>query len=152
MSLHTCGGTVSGRHNSLHLQHVRLWTTLCTITRVDWLRHAPVRGNFSSSPCLREADLPAQRAPAQASPRLPCAHVDPRGPGDPEAASREGPEASVGLTARRRGGELLRVDRSVQTDAWAKPIRPDNGAASVALVHKRNRLSRSRDFDAVYRQ
>src|SRR2546428_5543564 len=31
-------------------------------------------------------------------------------------------------------------------------MRPDNGAASVALVHKRNRLSRSRDFDAVYRQ
>jgi len=104
-------------HNSPQLQHVPLWRTLCTITRVHWPRSAPFRVNFLLF-CLREADLPAQRAPAQASPRLPCAHVLACGSGDSQAAPRQGSEASVGLTA----------------------------------VHKRNRLSRSRDFDAVYRQ
>jgi ribonuclease P protein component len=67
---------------------------------------------------LREADLPAQRTPSEASPRISRAHVVARGTGDPEAPPRQGPEASVSLNN----------------------------------VHKRNRLSRSRDFDAVYRQ
>jgi ribonuclease P protein component len=71
------------------------------------------------SPRLREADLPAKRAPAEASSRLPRADVIACWAGDPEAPSREGPEAAVRVRS---------------------------------AVHKRNRLSRSRDFDAVYRQ
>jgi ribonuclease P protein component len=80
-------------------------------------RPAPLWGIFFSLR-PREADLPAQRAQAEASARLPCANVHARGPGDSEAAAREGPEAAV---------------RLIQ-------------------VHRRHRLSRSRDFDAVYRQ
>ena len=66
-----------------------------------------------------EADLPAQRAPAQAEARFPCAHVHPCRSPDPEAPPVEGPEAALRLTA--------------------------------TAVQRRNRLSRSRDFDAVYR-
>jgi len=35
-------------HNSPQLQHVPLWRTLCTITRVDWLRSVPFWGDLSS--------------------------------------------------------------------------------------------------------
>src|SRR5690242_21513570 len=69
----------------------------------------------------READLPAQRAPAEAPPRLPCPDVHPGRPSDPQAAPRAGSQAPVGLTP---------LDTRVQ---------------------RRHRLSRSRDFDAVYR-
>jgi ribonuclease P protein component len=65
-----------------------------------------------------ETDLPAERSQAQEEARLPFAHVDARRPPDPQAAPREGPQASLSLTP----------------------------------VQRRNRLSRSRDFDAVYRQ
>jgi ribonuclease P protein component len=68
---------------------------------------------------LSEADLPAQRAPAEAEARFPCPHVQPRRPHDPEAPPGEGPEAALRLTA--------------------------------TAVQRRHRLSRSRDFDAVYR-
>ena len=69
----------------------------------------------------READLPAKRAQAEAPPRLPRPDVHPGGPRDPQAAPREGPQAPVGLS----------------------PL--------DARVQRRHRLSRSRDFDAVYR-
>jgi ribonuclease P protein component len=52
----------------------------------------------------------------------------------------------------RRCGKFKRVDRSVQTAVQAKLTRPDGGYASDALMQRRHRLSRSRDFDAVYRQ
>ena len=74
-------------------------------------------GNFVSLR-LRETDLPAQRAPAEASARLPRADANARGPRDSQAAARQGPEASFSLIS----------------------------------VQRRHRLSRSRDFDAVYRQ
>ena len=68
-----------------------------------------------------EADLPAQRAQAEAPPWLPRPDVHPGRPRDPQAAPREGSQAPFGLTP---------LDTRVQ---------------------RRHRLSRSRDFDAVYR-
>jgi ribonuclease P protein component len=64
---------------------------------------------------FREANLSAERAPAQASARIPGAHGHPGGPRDPEAPPREGPPSPLRLS-------------------------------------RRHRLSRSRDFDAVYRK
>jgi ribonuclease P protein component len=69
----------------------------------------------------READLSAQRAPTKAQARIPCAHGDACRPRDPQAPAGEGPQAAVGL------------DEATQR------------------VQRRYRLSRSRDFDAVYR-
>ena len=74
----------------------------------------------STGGSLDETDLPAQRAPTEAPPRVPRPDGDARGPRDPEAPPREGAEAPLGLTA-------------------------------AARVQRRHRLSRSRDFDAVYR-
>jgi ribonuclease P protein component len=68
-----------------------------------------------------ETDLPAQRAQAKAPARLPRPDVHARGPRDPEAAPGSRPEAPLGLSS---------LDTRVQ---------------------RRHRLSRSRDFDAVYR-
>src|SRR5207244_8764307 len=117
MTLHTCGRTVTFRLISRRFQGLLLWTNLCieglctlAARRPDGAIFLPLRP--------READLPAQRAPAQASARFPRADVHARGARDPQAASREGSEAPLGL----------------------------------ARVQRRNRLSRSRDFDAVYRQ
>src|SRR5262249_25467067 len=50
------------------------------------------------SPRLREADLPAKRAPAEASSRLSRADVVACRAGDSQAPSREGPEAALRLT------------------------------------------------------
>jgi ribonuclease P protein component len=85
---------------------------------LNWLQVLPFSGEISSLFDPREADLPAQRAPTEASPRFSCTHGIARRPRDSQAAPREGPEAAV------------RVADAVQ---------------------RRNRLSRSRDFDAVYR-
>src|SRR6478672_11265159 len=65
-----------------------------------------------------ETDLSAERTQAGEEAWLPQPHVDPCGPHDPEAPSRQGPQAPLG----------------------------------VGPLQRRNRLSRSRDFDAVYRQ
>jgi ribonuclease P protein component len=81
----------------------------------------PGIGRFFFPHSTREADLPAQRAQAEAPPRLPCPDVDPGRPRDPQAAPRAGSQAPVGLT----------------------PL--------GTRVQRRHRLSRSRDFDAVYR-
>src|SRR5262249_35822921 len=70
-----------------------------------------------------EADLPAQEAQARTHPRLPRAHADARWSGDPQAAPRQGSQATRGL------GVVAR-----------------DGAA------KRGRLSRSAEFERVYRQ
>src|SRR5688572_11924338 len=70
-----------------------------------------------------ETHLSAQRPPPQAQARLPSAHVDARRTGDPEASARQGSQAALRLSS-----------------------------AIVTPVQRRNRLSRSRDFDAVYRQ
>jgi ribonuclease P protein component len=67
-----------------------------------------------------EAHLSAQRASAKAPARLPSADGHARRSGDPQAPSRAGPQAPVGLTTPGR-------------------------------VERRHRLSRSRDFEAVYR-
>ena len=84
-------------------------------------RAPPGHGRFFFPHSTREADLPAQRAPAEAQARLPRPDVHPGRPRDPQAAPREGPQAPLGLT----------------------PL--------DARVQRRHRLSRSRDFDAVYR-
>ena len=78
---------------------------------------SPLFGGISSLFDPREADLPAQRAPTEASPRLSCTHGIACRTRDSQAASRERAEAAVRLDT----------------------------------VQRRNRLSRSRDFDAVYR-
>ncbi len=53
---------------------------------------------------IREADLPAQAAEAQANPRVPCAHADTRGAERAQAEAAEGPQAphGVGKTPCRR--------------------------------------------------
>ena len=81
----------------------------------------PGIGRFFFPHSTREADLPAQRAPAEAPARLPRPDVHPCRPRDPQAPPREGPQAPLGLT----------------------PL--------GTRVQRRHRLSRSRDFDAVYR-
>ena len=53
----------------------------------------------SRRPPKSEADLPAQRAPAEAQARFPRAHVHPCRPRDPQAPPREGPEAALRLAA-----------------------------------------------------
>src|SRR5690348_7816851 len=53
------------------------------------------RGAHSLSLRPRETDLPAQRAPAEASARVPRAHGDARRPRDSQAPPRQGPEASL---------------------------------------------------------
>jgi len=68
-----------------------------------------------------ETDLPAQRAQAEAPARIPREDVDAGRPRDPEASPCPGPQAPLGLSS---------LD---------------------ARVQRRHRLSRSRDFDAVYR-
>src|ERR671934_2267893 len=65
-----------------------LWKTVCKGAPLDCRRDSPFRGNFSPRP--RETDLSAQRAQAEASPRLPCANVLARRAGDPQASPREG--------------------------------------------------------------
>jgi ribonuclease P protein component len=72
---------------------------------------------------LFEAHLPAQRPSPEAQARLSRPHVDPRRAGDPEAPAGQGPQAALRLSP------------------------PDY----PRVVQRRHRLSRSRDFDAVYR-
>jgi ribonuclease P protein component len=84
---------------------------------------SPVAG-ISSLGKAREADLSTKRSAPEAKARLPCTHVHTRRPRDLEAAPCEGPHAAVGIAHHAR--KLLEVKRQ-------------------------NRLSRSRDFDAVYR-
>jgi len=81
-------------------------------------RKKGARSSFSLT-SHRETDLPAERAPQEASTRIPRAHGDAGRPSDSEATTGSRPQAAVCLT-------------------------PQN-------VHRRYRLSRSRDFDAVYR-
>ena len=73
-------------------------------------------------PC-DEADLPAKRAPPEAEARLPRPDVDACRSRDPQAPPRPGAQAPVGVAT-----------------------------AAARVVQRRHRLSRSRDFDAVYRQ
>ena len=86
-------------------------------------RSSSLRPSLSREP-FNEAHLPAKRTPAEAQARLPCPDEDPRRPCHPEAPPREGPQAPFGV----------------------------DGAPRLALVQRKNRLSRSRDFDTVYRQ
>jgi ribonuclease P protein component len=77
---------------------------------------AAARGGLFSLPIsLREANFSAERAPAEASARIPGAHGDPGRARHSEAPPRPGAQAPLRLT-------------------------------------RRHRLSRSRDFDAVYRK
>ena len=71
-----------------------------------------------------EADLPAEEAQASQDPRVPSSQPDPFRPRHPEAPASEGPQAPHPLTLASEG-------------------RPDA---------RRRRLSRSGDFDRVYRE
>src|SRR4051812_44456003 len=119
--LHTCGKRVriAARHASFHGFSTGggLWTT--------GARRGPAilaPGRLSSAHSFflatHETGPSAERTQAEAQARVPCSDVDPCGPDDPEAPSRKGSQAPLGVTP----------------------------------VQRRNRLSRSRDFDAVYRQ
>ena len=79
--------------------------------------------SFSIRSHSLEAHLSAQRPPTQAQARLPRADVDARRTGDSQAPPRQGPQAALRLST------------------------PDY----PRTVQRRHRLSRSRDFDAVYR-
>src|SRR3954451_14948924 len=100
-----------------------LWTTAPSRTPL-YCPATAARRPLLSRP--HEAHVPAQRPPPEAQARLPRPHVDAGGSGDHQASPRQGAEAAVGLTAA--ASERGRV------------------------VERRHRLSRSRDFDAVYRQ
>jgi ribonuclease P protein component len=76
-----------------------------------------------------EADLPAKRPTPQAQARLPCSDVDARRAVDPEAPPAEGPREAFGVAGTTRAGHRR----------------------YFYVVKRANRLSRSRDFDAVYR-
>ena len=88
-----------------------------------------------SAPILRrrlyahEAHLPAQEAQARPHPRVPRAHAHARGARDAQAPPRQGPQA-----------------RSPRSDGCARRARRAAGA------RKRRRLSRSAEFDRVYRE
>jgi ribonuclease P protein component len=99
-----------------------LWKSLWRET-LSILARPSRRGPTTSLFPPYEAHLSAQRSTAEASARLPGADVLPGRPGDPEAAQGPRPQAPFGVTP----------------DAIPNP------------VQRRNRLSRSRDFDAVYR-
>ena len=92
---------------------------MCVGAHLYWPGDAPFQGN-SSLFDPHETDVSAQRAPPKAPPRFSRAHGYARRPRNPQAAPREGPEASLRVTQ--------------------------------GTVQRRHRLSRSRDFDAVYRQ
>jgi ribonuclease P protein component len=81
------------------------------------------KGSTTSPSPPHEADLSAQCSSAEASSWFPGADVHPGRPGDPEAAQGPRSQAPLGVTR----------------------------AAIPTPVQRRNRLSRSRDFDAVYR-
>jgi ribonuclease P protein component len=72
-----------------------------------------------------ETHLPAKETQACADPRVPDPHAHPRGPLDPQATARKGTQAPDGLMLVAAGSE------------------PRRG---------RGRLSRSADFDRVFRQ
>ena len=73
-----------------------------------------------------EADLPAQEAQARSDPRLPSPQLDALRAGDPQAPAPEGPQAPHPLT-----------------------LADDEGSPDP---RRRRRLSRSGDFDRVYRE
>lgn len=80
-----------------------------------WIVRSPEAAVLFPLDVTREANLSAERAPAEAPARVPGAHGHPGRPGDPQAPPRPWSQASLRLT-------------------------------------RRHRLSRSRDFDAVYRK
>jgi ribonuclease P protein component len=82
----------------------------------------PAAARYGPSRPSDEENVPAERAPPEAEARVPGSHVDPGRPGYSQAAPRQGPQAAVGLTS-----------------------------SASAPMRRRHRLSRSRDFDAVYR-
>jgi ribonuclease P protein component len=127
---------VSVRHISTKFQRVSLWTTLCTNAALDWPRDAPFSGEFSFPLRSREADLPAQRATAEAAARFSCAHGDACGSRDSQAQAREGSQAAVRLAYGSENREKQKTPRNI---------------SGSSIVNKKHRLSRSRDFDAVYR-
>jgi ribonuclease P protein component len=94
-----------------------------TTTCLYWLGLSARLSSSLSS--FDETHLPAQCPSAEAQAWLSRSDGDTRGPCHPEAAASEGPQAAVRLTTR---------------------LSPE------AAVQRRHRLSRSRDFDAVYRQ
>src|SRR5215210_7571144 len=103
ITIHTCGEPVGGdwrrgRFAGLFPPCRGLWKT-----DSEWLVYtsAPAlrrRRSSDSETSSFEAHLPAERPPPQAQARLPRAHGDPRRPGDPEAAPRQGPQAALRLT------------------------------------------------------
>ena len=89
----------------------------------------------------RETHLSAERSPPKAAPRVPSADVS-RRPRDPEA-----PRAR----ARARRGRTARVAPRSGRPGVALRIRAAD-QIRLATVQRRNRLSRSKDFDTVYRR
>ena len=86
---------------------------------------APRASGAPTFSCPYEAHLPAQEAQARPDARLPCAHEHARRSHRAEAPSRQGPQAAHGLVSGRPTG---------------------------GRTPKRRRLSRSAEFERVYRQ
>jgi ribonuclease P protein component len=100
----------------------RLWKSLWR----DWLSilaRVPRRGSSIVQSPLREAHLSAQRPQAKAPAWVPRTDVLSGRPGDPQAPPGAWSQAPLGISP----------------------------GTHPAAVQRRNRLSRSRDFDAVYR-
>lgn len=102
---------------------LRLWITAFEHLVYTSAPAASAALPFSIRSHSLEAHLSAQRPPTEAQARLPGADVDARRTGDSQAPPREGPQAALRLST------------------------PDY----PRTVQRRHRLSRSRDFDAVYR-
>ena len=85
----------------------------------------PARTRRADLPLPYEAHLPAQEAQARPHPRFPCPHEHARRPHRAEAPPRQGPQAAHGLVSDRPVG---------------------------GRTPKRRRLSRSAEFERVYRQ
>src|SRR5581483_2063765 len=87
-------------------------------------------------------DLSAERTPAEAQARVPCAHGDACRPRDPEAPPGEGPQAALRLEGHERHALLARDYPA----AYAPPLPAD------ALARLRRRLpARPLGLDALPR-
>ena len=79
----------------MHCRSAGLWTT----TAANRLGYSCETGAPSAS-FYDETDLSAERTPAEAQARVPCAHGDACRPRDPEAPPGEGPQAALRLGPR----------------------------------------------------
>ena len=108
--------TLCARPFSVPVLHSRPVENSCEKPCLYWLSAArPAAFFLLRRP--READLPAQRSPAETQARLPRPNVDPGGAPDSQAASSQGPETALRLT---RAGPGIAGSCSAATASHAR--------------------------------